>query len=129
MLRYYVAPVVLVGSGYGLDLPAGVTWVAVVPSGPDGLPTYSWALALVDADDHAPIEALNGVISLGLSPDSPMSDVPNGQRNQYQNRLRQHVPGFTIDWNTELARDVADRLAVWAQPAHVRGALALFGGH
>lgn len=128
-LRYYACQLAQQGDdgAYAPSLPAGVAWVTIVPSGTGGGPRESWALVLVDTDDHAAVEGTDGVVSFELSPDDPMSTVPNNRRNQYQARLRQYVPGVTIDWNVDTARDVADRMAAWLEPSHRRGSLALRG--
>jgi hypothetical protein len=70
MKRYYLCPVI--GSGtIGDPYRAGVSgrggsYVAVIPTGPDGRPLFPWALALVAATDHRP---LTGDASLGPLPD------------------------------------------------------------
>lgn len=129
-VRYYVAP--LAGDGtendpYRPALPDVYDWVALIPSDPGGQPHSNWALCLVDADDHSRLEADSTLHALPLAPETRMSTLPQNLRSQYTNRLRQAGFNITIDWSTDTAVDVVDKLAASAGEADARGGTALHG--
>lgn len=74
--RYYICPVVQMDDGTGMlsympsvaALP-GVSYSAVMPTGPDGRPAKDWCLVIVASSDHTAIRALAGVDPL---PDFPL---------------------------------------------------------
>jgi hypothetical protein len=58
--RYYIVPIVQYVNEDGFEayrakVPQGMSFVAEIPTGPDGRPTSSWALVLVSAIDHLPL--------------------------------------------------------------------------
>ncbi len=128
--RFYVAAVELVdmpqgGQGYRPALPVGVSFSAIIPSNPDGTPRLPWVVCLVDADDHSELEKSASVMSLGLTPESPMADVRQNLRSQYTNKLRQSgYAELSIDWAVDKAQDVFDKMATIAEPAYKRGTVS-----
>lgn len=130
-LRYYLAQITgtgMFGDSFRPNFPEGVeNWVALIQSNPDGTPKKQWILCLVDTPDHTILENLSHIIALPLAPDTPMSTIPNNQRNQYINRLSQNGYPITINWSTDLAIDVVDRLALLVESTYERGAMSIHG--
>lgn len=129
--RFYVTPVELAdlpygGQAYRPALPDGASFSAIMPTNPDGTPRLPFVICVVDTDDHDAVTRYNSnTISLGLTPESPMSDVRQNMRSQFTNRLRQNGYDITIDWQRDTAQDVFDKLAAIAEPAYKRGAVGV----
>lgn len=93
--RYYICDII----GDGSDVPPtpttghfrpiiadlGVSWVGTIPSDPaTGRPLYSWALVMVNTENHARVIEVSGVDAL---PDFPLDGKVNAINNMTRSRM------------------------------------------
>lgn len=119
MKRYYLSPIV--GTGQKDDpyraLVANyrVNHSAIIPTGFDGRPTSTWALCIVETNNHVPLLT---DASLSVLPDFPkdarMSAMGMGAKNQAAAALAKFNVTVDLDPSSkayrEVLRDVGRRL-------------------
>jgi len=77
--RYFVAPVIGTGTKadpYRLEVAvAGISYAAILPTGPTGAPVFGWGMARVSATDFATLDAnanIVGSVQRGFSASAAM---------------------------------------------------------
>jgi hypothetical protein len=111
MKRFYVSPII--GDGSEFDpfrakiQDYSVNHVAVIPSGADGKPLYSWALVIVAEKDHGKLLADNTIQALPDFPfDAKVSAMQTATKNMMTAKLKNR--GIATDFiiSTDGYRDV-----------------------
>ena len=126
--RYYLCPVVGTGSE-GNPFRASISDAkkvkrvsAAIKSNANGKPTYSWTICRVDADNFTEIEAMEGVVRLGIkiTLDSPISI---GDKQEIKDKL--NAVGEDLDIKDTTPRILITRL-IKKHYSHVKDMLEAF---
>lgn len=103
MKRYYVSSIIGDGSIENPYRPRvadhGVAWAGNIPTGPDGKPTSTWALVVVDAKNHAALIADKDIDDLPDFPlDGKVSAIQNATKTTMKTKLaKRGIPTAFID--------------------------------
>lgn len=132
--RYYICDVIGDGTDdnpYRADLQdaPGIDGIsAVIASGPDGRPAFPYALCVVEASNHLPLRARQGVDALPeVSLDNRMSAVSQAARARLDNAMaRRGIPstGFAVaEGYRDVIRLLGQRLESAFDPDRFRAPL------
>ena len=117
--RYFVAPVIGTGTKadpYRLEVAvAGISYAAILPTGPTGAPVFGWGMARVSAADFAALDANSNVVGL---PEGDMGvltlgDLPANQRNRLTNWLSGRGVDMTGITNASTLAAILDRVGAF----------------
>lgn len=114
MKRYYLSPIISGPDEFGsityqakLNTLPGLNVVCEIPTGPDGIPTQTWALCLASGPNHTAALADREIDALpDVSLDVKVGAIQNATKTRMKNALTARgLPGSIVD-NADGYRDV-----------------------
>lgn len=121
MKRYYLSELIADPHEPGAIMPAiaesGVSFSALIPTGPDGKPVSPWALCVVESKNHSALQHDRRLTALPDFPlDGKMSAINNVTKTGFINSLRARGVDTAFIGNTDGFREVVRGLGRMLDP-------------